>query len=116
MPEGLIDDIAVLEEYDEMIYRWHTVAYIGFSRADGDLEIPDKRLRIRYLKEEDKRGKCDRIDKIDPMPELPVFQLHKKINEIIDVVNKIVSKKDEVTQMKLDLFELINSYERKENK
>lgn len=115
MSEVLEGDIAVLEEYDAAVYRWHTVSYIGLSRTDGELEIPDKRLRIRYLKEEGRKKKFNHIEKIDPLPELQSFQMHKKINEIINTVN-ILMDQDEVKQLKIDLFELINSYERKENK
>jgi len=51
MSEGLEDDIAVIEEYDEKNYEWTIVSYIGLSRAGGTIEFSEKQLRIRYLKE-----------------------------------------------------------------
>lgn len=110
MSEGLIDDIAVLEEYDAIVYHWHTVAYIGLSRTDGELEIPEKRLRIRYINRKEKKIK--HIEEITSI-QSTIYDVFRKINELARAVNMLMDKKDEVSQLKIDLFELINNCERR---
>lgn len=110
MAEGLEDDIAVLEEYDAAIYRWHIITYIGFSRTGGDLEIPDKRLRIRYINR--KEEKIKHIEEITSI-QSTIYDVFRKINELARAVNMLMDKKDEVHQLKIDLFDLVKTYERR---
>jgi len=42
-------DIAVIEEYDPLQYKWDVVAWIGSERRGGEIDFTEKRLRIRYL-------------------------------------------------------------------
>lgn len=50
----LEDDIAVIEEYDACAYTWEPIAFIGASRAGGEIkhDIGGK-LRIRYKENDD---------------------------------------------------------------
>ncbi len=42
-----------------------------------------------------------------------IYDVFRKINELVRAVNMLMDKKDEVHQLKIDLFELINNYERR---
>lgn len=53
----LEDDIAVIEEYDACAYTWEPIAFIGASRAGGEIEHSiGGKIRIRYLEKNSEKN------------------------------------------------------------
>lgn len=59
-----------------------------------------------------KEEKIKHIEEITPVLST-TYDVFRKINELVVAVNMLMDKKDEVSQLKIDLFELINNYERR---
>ncbi len=59
-----------------------------------------------------KEEKIKHIEEITSI-QSTIYDVFRKINELVRAVNMLMDKKDEVHQLKIDLFELINNYERR---
>ena len=57
-----------------------------------------------------KEEKIKHIEEITSI-QSTIYDVFRKINELVRAVNMLMDKKDEVHQLKIDLFELINNYE-----
>ena len=106
--EGLEDDIAVLEEQVEVSDNWETITYIGFSRTQGDIELTGKPVRIRYINRREEKSK--RIKEIHHVLLEGSGKL-KKVNEVINMVNALMDKEEEINNLKDNLLKLIESCE-----
>ena len=57
-----------------------------------------------------KEEKIKHIEEITSI-QSTIYDVFRKINELVRAVNMLMDKKDEVHQLKIDLFELITNYE-----